>query len=575
MKAPLKGMLKATAIGLGIFAAYPALPALAIVPPPNATREINIVDRGVQEEATKDLSARRRQTVIEREDQEKREGLEAGELSFFVKKIRLEGNTLISSEEFADLVARYENKEQNMKGLNELADNIEQAYTGRGFITTVAYIPPQKIIDGSMTLRIVEGKVGNIIVEGNRYYRTKQILSYIDIPKGKILRYADIQKAVGKLNMNPDRDVQAILKKGAEPETTDLVFKVKDRFPVHASFLNDNQGNDASGKQRIGFFLRDTNLTTFDDTLFGGTIFGQHFGAAFMQYVFPIAKTNTQLIGGFSHSQVDPKKNLKAYGVNGTSQNYYVSINQRLLTGERLTVNSFLKWEFKEQRTKILSGTNYRERLRLLRAGPSVHLEDAGGSTDLDFEFSAAIRWMGAAIHADPSNGRQGVDPDFFIFRPTISRMQRLPLGARLTARAQIQFPTEKLPSSEAIYLGGANSIRGYPEGDYLADTGYCANFELITPSYFFPEDWHLPYLNEPLRRQIELVAFLDEGYGMLRGPSATESPHRHLMGTGAGLRMHVWQNIYARTEWAAALGAHPLTDSDRYQFYFKLQMEK
>ena len=124
------------------------------------------------------------------------------------------------------------------------------------------------------------------------------------------------------------------------------------------------------------------------------------------------------------------------------------------------------------------------------------------------------------------------------------------------------------------MYIGGATTVRGYPEGDYLADIGYILNFEYLIPSYLIPESLQLPYAERPLRQQVQNVLFADFGYGRLRGASARETYSRNLLGIGGGLRVHLYRNIYARTEWAYALGNHPKTAQDRFRFHFRLQME-
>ncbi|MFA6600771.1 MAG: POTRA domain-containing protein [Candidatus Omnitrophota bacterium] len=375
----MRSPLKTAGLLLPLVFVQAGIPAFAANPPPNVSSQVQIAEKRMQETAEKGLVTPKRKPVIEKEKEPEKAPEEIPELRFPVTRIEVDGNQAVSSEELRGLVAPYENKEQSMRELTELAQRIEEYYAQKGFITSVAYIPAQKSADGVFRIQVVEGKTGEILVEGNRYSRTRRIRSYIRIPRGKILRYRDIEKSINKLNQNADREVQAVLKKGEKPETTDIVFKVRDRFPLHAGFLNDNQGSEPSGKQRVGFFLRDSNVTGFDDALFTGTIFGKHFGSVFTQYLFPVATTGTRLSAGFSHSQVDPQKYLKAYGVNGTSQNYYGMIDQRLISAGRFTLDFAAKMEFKESRTKVLSGTNYRERLRLLRAGPYAHLEDRWG----------------------------------------------------------------------------------------------------------------------------------------------------------------------------------------------------
>jgi len=542
-------------------------------PPPGSGNQTFIVEKKIEQEARRPLTKKGKAPEI-KDEIIREKPKELPQLRFPVSTIELEGNKTLATEELRPLTRPYEGKEQSMNELSLLAQTIEQEYVRRGYVTSIAYIPAQRVEKGVFKIRIVEGKVGEIKVEGNRYFRTKKILSYAKIGKGEILQYQDIRKAITKLNQNPDREVRAILRKGAQPETTDIIFDVKDRFPLHAGFLYDNQGSDSSGKQRFGFTLRDSNLTGFDDILYGGTIFGKDFGAVFSQYMFPLPSLNTKLNAGFTHSQVNPMKTLKPFGVNGISQSYYGKIEHRLISRDNLFIDLNLGFEFKESRTKILSGTFYRERLRILQAGSVAHLQDRWGTTDLEAGAAFGIKGLGAAIYADPENSRQGVSPGFCMLTGNFFRAQQMPWETLLTAKAQFQFPTRKLTSSEALYMGGASSIRGYPEGDYLADSGFIASVEYLVPFFFLPSEWKLPKSGTPLKKQLEFVTFLDEGYGRLRGPSSTEAASRHLMGAGAGLRIRLYRNIYARTEWAWALGAFPLSGKDRSEFHFRLQAE-
>jgi hemolysin activation/secretion protein len=77
------------------------------------------------------------------------------------------------------------------------------------------------------------------------------------------------------------------------------------------------------------------------------------------------------------------------------------------------------------------------------------------------------------------------------------------------------------------------------------------------------------------LRKQIELVGFLDQGYGRLHGPSPSEARTRYLLGEGGGLRIQLYKHLYARAELAFELGNEPLNESNRRAFHFRLQAEQ
>ena len=127
---------------------------------------------------------------------------------------------------------------------------------------------------------------------------------------------------------------------------------------------------------------------------------------------------------------------------------------------------------------------------------------------------------------------------------------------------------------SEQLRLGGANSVRGYQEGEYLSDYGGTTTAEVFVPSYFFPPNWKLYKSKEPLRKQVQLVGFTDFGYGALHGTLVGEKRSRSLWGAGGGLRIHLYDKAYARLEWAAPLGGDHPTDHRRGAFYFGISME-
>jgi len=78
--------------------------------------------------------------------------------------------------------------------------------------------------------------------------------------------------------------------------------------------------------------------------------------------------------------------------------------------------------------------------------------------------------------------------------------------------RSQFQAASHTLPTSEQLQLGGESSVRGYPEGDYLADTGGDMETEWYFPMYPFPASWKLRNSDVNLRHQIEPFVFYDMG---------------------------------------------------------------
>jgi hemolysin activation/secretion protein len=146
-------------------------------------------------------------------------------------------------------------------------------------------------------------------------------------------------------------------------------------------------------------------------------------------------------------------------------------------------------------------------------------------------------------------------------------------LGSYMSIRTQLQLASRTLASSEQFQLGGADSVRGYPEGDYLADSGGCVNFDWFFPSYFIPETWKLKGQDMPLRRQIEPVLFVDLGGGKLKRTLTGERDDKFLAGVGAGIRLN-FKLFSLRLDWAKAIGDKQTSGSGPSTFYFTFQSE-
>ena len=85
-----------------------------------------------------------------------------------IKKINVEGALLLTDMEIIKITSEYENKSISFAEMQKVADLITDAYRAKGYVTTRAFIPPQTIKqDGVLLIRVVEGTVGDISINGN------------------------------------------------------------------------------------------------------------------------------------------------------------------------------------------------------------------------------------------------------------------------------------------------------------------------------------------------------------------------------------------------------------------------
>ena len=553
----------------------PADPARAETEPESSS-EPGVVDEKLRQERREKELQERLQRPPPRIEQEP-EGPKPPplpEARLLLKDVILRGRTVLPERVFEPIIAPYRNRDVTVNDLQALADAIQQEYRRRGYVTTVAFLPPQRIEEGRATIEVLEGRMGEVVVEGNRYFTTRRVLWYWPLDPGEVLRYDTVRRSLVRINEHPDRQVQALMRAGKVTGQTDVVLKVKDHLPLHLGTQWDSQGTKSIGRNRYGVSLRHTNLLGIDDQAALGMVFSSHLGAVYTQYSVPLSPHGTSAAFGFSHSQVSPKRHFTEFGINGTSQTYTTSLTQSLWETERVSLSAQAGFDIKESRTKVQSGTSRRDRLRVLRVGPRLAVRDAWGRWMVDNECAFGLKAFGATSENNPLASRPGADPDFFKMELRMSRVQRMPWDTQLVVSLETQVSPSKLTPQEELYLGGAATVRGYPEGDYLADQGIVARVDYLVPVRVLPEAWRQPGSEIRMQDIFQLVGFVDRGYGRLRAITREEQSSRNLMGLGLGLAFREYLGLSGRLEWAFNVGDDPLTDDSPSRLHFQLAHE-
>jgi hemolysin activation/secretion protein len=510
---------------------------------------------------------------VEIEAPEKAEGLKEGK-AFKLQSVTLTGNDSIPSEVFSSLIQKYTGKEVYMSDLRALATEIKRYYRDAGYIAAYVYLPPQTIVAGNVEIAVIEGRLGAIEVTGNKWFSKKVIKRFIRLSSGQVIFYENLRSALLFINKHRDVQVKAILKPGKETGTTDLEIATKDKFPVHPGVDVNNLGTSNTGKTRVGFSLSDTNLFGQMDQLSSRFQLGSRVWAIGADYNIPVHSSGTLVGISYSRSSVELGGDFESLGINGAATTYSIYALQPVLrkSWTEASLNLGFDWKSAKNTTRnVKSGV---DELRILNLGVNLEFMDRWGKTYFPNSFHEGFSgFLGASHKDDPGATRPGTGGQFFIYRSSLMRYQRLPWGMMYTFRSQLQLTNDALAPSEQLRLGGAFAVRGYPEGEYLADYGAFMTNELYIPTYFFPKDWKLPRSQEPLRQQIQGVPFFDFGGGCLRKPMTGEKNSRTLAGAGLGVRIRMFDKVYARIQWATPTGSRASNGSET-AFYYGVSAE-
>jgi hemolysin activation/secretion protein len=498
--------------------------------------------------------------------------------AFKVNKIILVGNTIFSTDQLSLFFDQYEGRTLHLKDLQDLALMITSRYQLAGYVTSRAFIPPQKIYDGKVIIRVAEGRVGQISISGNRYFSDQLYFDRLQIDRGQFFDMQQLAMSLQDINQLPDRFVKAYLEPGLEPGTSNIVIVAQEQNPLHASIEYNNQGTELTHWSRGVLHLTDNNLTGHGDSLqisVSGTDQNSLLGGM-IQYVLPKPQDGLtySLNGGYDYSRLE--KDLRPLKVTSTSIDISPGVTKSFIKAPRLSVDGFMGIEYKDSKTLVDRSKLSYDRSRVVDVGPRVAITDDWGKTFISGDMRGGIPDIidGAKLH-DPEASRYRSGGEFGYITSSVDRINRLPFGSYLVLHGGGQYSPMPLTSLEQFYLGGIDSVRGYPESDASGDSGVGFSAELRIPPYFIPEDWHvINSKDKTWRDSLSIVTFVDGGrtfnfYRQEPG-SAKDST---LLSAGAGLRYYISPDMNCQVGIGFPFGEAPSSGDKRDQMYLSARV--
>jgi len=454
-----------------------------------------------------------------------------------VEDIAIQGNDSISTCEIAGQVTEYLHRKLSLRDIYELCHAIEQIYAKKGFFLARAYPPPQKIEDNILVIEVLEGKLGNVKVVGNKHYTESFIRSYFTPLQEKPLSYDDFLRALMLLNENSDLTAGAVFEKGKEFGCADVILQIKDARPSHLYLNGNNYGRNLTTNVRAGGRLDWGNLITQGDTFSVAEVVGFPVDALYftdVTYTAPLNRNGTSLEGAYLFSKFKIEE-LTSLHLKGRSDIATLKVNHALMRRRALNIDLFSYFDYKQIQNFAQHHLASFDKLRVLTVGALLdHYTPSEGRDYLILRFTAGIpNFLGGLKAVDDESSRKGGGGRFFIFKADYDRLQHLPKDCFFYFHGSGQLSPSKLTLPEQIYIGGSDTVRGFPLAVALGDSGYYVNFEFRAPIPGLANKNFFKF-NKKWRDIIQLDAFLDHGGVFLQSERNT-----FLWGSGLGVRIN------------------------------------
>ena len=465
----------------------------------------------------------------------------AGRATFRLARIEItQDGTQLNADELKGKAASYTERTISETELNTLLGDLTAYARSHGYPAAAAYLPPQTNADGALEIRILAGRYGNINIENSAAVDDGQIRRLAHaLHTGAPIEGRRLEKALYNIAALSGVEAAGLLSPGAAFGTSDLTIRVKDGKRQSFVLYSENYGSRTAGRYRYGAQVGLSNLTKSGDRLsLAAMISNEDLRNYSLTYTRPVGASGTMIGLGVSRMDYELSGAFRRLGAQGHADTVSLFGTSPLLRTARDSVSLSYGWDWRRLEDEYKNvGMTLEKHSNTARLG--VRGETNCTRTHLTYDLTAYHGTIAADSRmAALQMRRAGTEGSFT--KGVLNLGVRQELGARwhLNLKTQMQAAGDNLDSSEEIYLGGANGVRAYPQGEGSGDSGYLTSAELVYRT-------GIPHL--------ELSTYYDTGHVQYAHDGVDGGTT--LKGWGIGISYSRPGSCFLRLDWARRIG--------------------
>jgi hemolysin activation/secretion protein len=487
--------------------------------------------------------------------------------SFYLKNIKVLGNTIFSQKEIENIIAPYLNKNLSFEQIRRITQKITDLYTSNGYLTSGAFFPEQEITDGKAIIQIIEGKLEQVEAVGLEKLKEKYLYSRLQWNAEEPINIKRLEESIQLLQQDPlIEKIDAKLVEGSTIGQSILLLNIKERSPWTANVTFNNRNSANSGELQGIASISNQNLLDFGDRLNLKYNLTEGFDAVNVGYTFPLAVRNNLSVEYSNGNSEITQSDFSDFGIRADAEAVSLQFDRSLVRQLNRDVNLFVAIDRRSSNTFIeddlpLSFTegpqDGRSRVTALRLGSSWSERSKTLVTSAQMRFSVGLDLFDATVNENAP------DAIFFSWLGQLQLAKALnqKQDTLLVTRLAAQLTPDSLLPLEQIAVGGASTVRGYRENRGVADNGVFGTVEL-----------QLPLVRGSKVGDLNLVPFFDAGTVWSNDEDETST----LASLGLGVDWEIKQWFLVDLDWGIPLiEASDLDDSLQDKgLHFQLQFQ-
>jgi len=492
----------------------------------------------------------------------------AQEPRFDIIRFVVEGATLLTSDEIESALAPFRGKAKDFADVQRALEAIESLYATTGYNAVQVILPEQEVERGEVRFRVIEAKIGAMVVDGNKFFDAANIRASLPaLASGGSPNIHRIADNLRLANESPAKQTTVLLRSGAEEGVVDAVVRVSDARPIKYSLTLDNTGTSQTGAFRVGLGYQHANLFNRDHVLSMQYVTAPN-DARHVDHFSVIPSRNVTIIGGSyrvpiyrwgdsidvtaGYSNVNSGVVQNLFNVSGAGTIFGVKYNYALPRWGDLEHRLAFGWDWRAFRSDVSRvGTDFSlvpditvHPISILYSGA---YRQSSHETSYSLSFHENLPGGNDGGSAAFQASRLGGRPGYLIARYGISHNRAFANDWQMRAAFNGQATRDRLVAGEQFGIGGIDSVRGFIEREIVNDHGYRGTIEGYTPDLAGLTDWLSGY-------RMRGVLFYDFGRVTRMEPLASEPFGQSIASAGFGVRLSRGTNLSLRLDYAVVL---------------------
>ena len=486
----------------------------------------------------------------------------AADPRFAVRGFTIEGDLPIPQERAQAVLAPFAGPEVGIEQLQSAATALEAELTVRGFPFYRVIVPPQSL-EGTVVLRVLPFRLGNVTVEGNQHFSTENVRRSLPaLQPGASPNVAAVGRNRAAANEHPSKELDITFRQSEVPDSVDAQVRVQDQPPFGFFVGLNNTGERRTGSWRATLGVQHSNLWDLDHSVTATYTTAPEKTSDVKQYGLyyrvPFYRVSGALTGFYAYSDVNSGTIANAFEVSGRGEFMGLHWRQHLtpIGAYSHSVEAGLDDRYFDSNVVFAStqlGVDVRSRPASL-----TYLARLDGA---DYVLAGSVQYAhnlsGGSDNNDAaySGNRAGATRDWQALRYSLDGNWRVSPWV-LAARVRGQFANEPLIPGEQFGIGGATSLRGLREREATGETGISFTVEGLLP---------LPW------EGLSAIVFMDAGEVRVKDAAPGQQSRQGASSLGVGLRWTIARRLLLAVDAAQVLDGTTASEAGDRRLHFSL----